>query len=158
MKRGVGYCDNVECEDYFKGVFLLNHSDTFYCPRCRGRGFAEAETFTVEGKSDLYYSVRVEFMFDPASRKYREIAIVSDDSLLDGSEYILKSPLVKTEKRALALAESILARLAYANADAVRDMHDTVISLDGNKEEFRKQLDALEEMWYTANNRRNTNA
>jgi len=35
MKRGVGYCENTDCEDYAKGVFLLNHGDTFYCPRCR---------------------------------------------------------------------------------------------------------------------------
>ena len=38
MKRGVGYCENTECEDYAKGVFLLNHGDTFYCPRCRQLG------------------------------------------------------------------------------------------------------------------------
>ena len=35
MKRGVGYCENTDCEDYAKGVFLLNHGDTFYCPRCQ---------------------------------------------------------------------------------------------------------------------------
>ncbi|MEE9281488.1 MAG: hypothetical protein V3V67_15045, partial [Myxococcota bacterium] len=23
MKRGVGYCENTDCEDYAKGVFLL---------------------------------------------------------------------------------------------------------------------------------------
>ena len=38
MKRGVGYCENTDCEDYAKGVFLLNHGDTFYCPRCRQLG------------------------------------------------------------------------------------------------------------------------
>ena len=41
MKRGVGYCENTECEDYAKGVFLLNHGDTFYCPRCRQLGKVE---------------------------------------------------------------------------------------------------------------------
>ena len=41
MKRGVGYCGETECEDYAKGVFLLNHGDTFYCPRCRVLGKVE---------------------------------------------------------------------------------------------------------------------
>ena len=43
MKRGVGYCENTDCEDYAKGVFLLNHGDTFYCPRCRQLGKVEKE-------------------------------------------------------------------------------------------------------------------
>ena len=48
MKRGVGYCENTECEDYAKGVFLLNHGDTFYCPRCRQLGKVEKERGIIE--------------------------------------------------------------------------------------------------------------
>ena len=34
-KRGCGYCLNVNCEDYAKGVFLLGDygSQRFPCPR-----------------------------------------------------------------------------------------------------------------------------
>ena len=46
MRRGVGYCESTQCEDYVKGVFLLNHGDTFYCPRCRQLGKIENEVFT----------------------------------------------------------------------------------------------------------------
>ena len=52
MKRGVGYCENTECEDYAKGVFLLNHGDTFYCPRCRQLGSACTEQ--VSTSAQLY--------------------------------------------------------------------------------------------------------
>ena len=49
MRRAVGYCENIGsrehggCEDFGKGVFLLNHGDTFYCPRCREIGLVVTE-------------------------------------------------------------------------------------------------------------------
>ena len=59
MKRGVGYCENTDCEDYAKGVFLLNHGDTFYCPRCRqlrtvfgSRSYARATASTVSPRAN----------------------------------------------------------------------------------------------------------
>jgi len=54
MKRGVGYCENTDCEDYAKGVFLLNHGDTFYCPRCRQLGKVEKERGFYTGNSDIF--------------------------------------------------------------------------------------------------------
>ena len=65
MKRGVGYCENTDCEDYAKGVFLLNHGDTFYCPRCRQLGKVEKERGFYTGNSDIFKEVRVEYNFDP---------------------------------------------------------------------------------------------
>jgi hypothetical protein len=81
MKRGVGYCENTDCEDYAKGVFLLNHGDTFYCPRCRQLGKVEKERGFYTGNSDIFKEVRVEYNFDPINGIYREIAIVRDESL-----------------------------------------------------------------------------
>jgi ribosomal protein S27AE len=77
MKRGVGYCENTDCEDYAKGVFLLNHGDTFYCPRCRQLGKVEKERGFYTGNTDIFKEVRVEYNFDPINTVYREIAIVS---------------------------------------------------------------------------------
>jgi ribosomal protein S27AE len=81
MKRGVGYCENTDCEDYAKGVFLLNHGDTFYCPRCRQLGKVEKERGFYTGNTDIFKEVRVEYNFDPINGVYREIAIVRDESL-----------------------------------------------------------------------------
>ncbi len=81
MKRGVGYCENTDCEDYAKGVFLLNHGDTFYCPRCRQLGKVEKERGFYTGSSDIFKEVRVEYNYDPIHGIYREIAIVRDESL-----------------------------------------------------------------------------
>jgi ribosomal protein S27AE len=112
MKRGVGYCENTDCEDYAKGVFLLNHGDTFYCPRCRQLGKVEKERGFYTGNTDIFKEVRVEYNFDPINSLYREIAIVRDESLWGRNNvYTLQSPLIKTEKRALKVAEAILANL-----------------------------------------------
>jgi ribosomal protein S27AE len=71
MKRGVGYCENTDCEDYAKGVFLLNHGDTFYCPRCRQLGKVEKERGFYTGNADVFKEVRVEYNFDPINTVYR---------------------------------------------------------------------------------------
>ena len=93
MKRGVGYCENTDCEDYAKGVFLLNHGDTFYCPRCRQLGKVEKERGFYTGNSDIFKEVRVEYNFDPINGVYREIAIVRDESLWGRNNvYTLQSP------------------------------------------------------------------
>jgi len=76
MKRGVGYCENTSCEDYAKGVFLLNHGDTFYCPRCRQLGKVEKERGFYTGNTEIFKEVRVEYNFDPINSVYREIGIV----------------------------------------------------------------------------------
>jgi ribosomal protein S27AE len=96
MKRGVGYCENTDCEDYAKGVFLLNHGDTFYCPRCRQLGKVEKERGFYTGNTDIFKEVRVEYNFDPINSVYREIAIVRDESLWGRNNVdTLQSPLIK---------------------------------------------------------------
>ena len=112
MKRGVGYCLETECEDYAKGTFLLNHGNTYYCTRCRILGKIEAERGHYVGDTDIFKEVRVEYNYDVIHNAYQEIAIVRDESLWGRNNvYTLQSPLIKTEKRALKVAEAILANL-----------------------------------------------
>ena len=112
MKRAVGYCENIGCNDYAKGVFLLNHSPNFLCPNCREQGHIEREVGFYTGNSDIFKEVRVEFNFDPISKVYLEIGIVRDDSLPGAHNvYTLQSPLIKTEQRSLKVAEALLSNL-----------------------------------------------
>ena len=141
MKRGVGYCENTDCEDYAKGVFLLNHGDTFYCPRCRQLGKVEKERGFYTGNSDIFKEVRVEYNFDPINGVYREIAIVRDDSLVDGNVYHYYTPMVKTEKRALILAERFLGSLnqspGFQESGEMPPTGENMFSWDDSLELFR---------------------
>ncbi len=160
MKRGVGYCENTDCEDYAKGVFLLNHGDTFYCPRCRQLGKVEKERGFYTGNSDIFKEVRVEYNFDPINGVYREIAIVRDESLWGRNNvYTLQSPLIKTEKRALKVAEAILANLnryrGLLNGDDIPRTTEIILSFDDPFEEFSRKLQQLspEDFQAAANSR-----
>jgi ribosomal protein S27AE len=148
MKRGVGYCENTDCEDYAKGVFLLNHGDTFYCPRCRQLGKVEKERGFYTGNSDIFKEVRVEYNFDPINGVYREIAIVRDESLWGRNNvYTLQSPLIKTEKRALKVAEAILANLnryrGLLNGDEIPRTTEIILSFDDSFDEFQRKVQQL---------------
>lgn len=145
MKRATGYCENTNCEDYAKGVFLLNHGDTFHCPRCRYHGRIEAERGHYYGSADYFTEVRVEYNYDPITLRYREIAIVKDESLPSGCTYTLHSPLIKTENRALKVAEAVLASLnRFGLEDGIPKQHETLMSFDKPRDEFRADCEALE--------------
>ncbi len=161
MKRGVGYCENTECEDYAKGVFLLNHGDTFYCPRCRQLGKVEKERGFYTGNSDIFKEVRVESNFDPIHGIYREIAIVRDESLWGRNNvYTLQSPLIKTEKRALKVAEAILANLnryrGLLSGDDIPRTTEFILSFDDDFDEFSRKLQQLSKEWEASGLRRRT--
>lgn len=148
MTRGVGYCENMECEDYAKGVFLLNHGDTFYCPRCRQLGRVEKERAFYTGSSDVFKEVRVEYHFDPINNIYREIAIVRDESLWGRNNiYTLQSPLIKTEKRALKVAEAILSDLnryhGAADSGELPRTSEIILSFDDSREDFQRKIEKL---------------
>ena len=97
---------------------------TFYCPRCRQLGKVEKERGFYTGNSDIFKEVRVEYNFDPIHGIYREIAIVRDESLWGRNNvYTLQSPLIKTEKRALKVAEAILANPEPLPGTALRRRH-----------------------------------
>jgi hypothetical protein len=150
--RGVGYCQNSHCEDFGKGVFLLNHGTTFSCPDCRQQGRVETERGFARGESKVFREVRVEYNYDPEQHAYRDVAIVQDISLWgDTSSYTLRSPLVRTEKRALKVAEAILANLNRAPdhlaPDEIPTAAETVLCLDSSREDFDRKLEQLAKEW-----------
>ena len=155
MKRGAGYCENTDCEDYAKGVFLLNHDRyNFKCPRCRQAGHVEKEVGSCSGlgATAIFKEVRVEYNFDPVNAVYREIAIVRDESLWGShSTYTLRSPLIRTQNRALKVAESILANLnrdpGLADSEDIPRTNEVILSLDDSPEEFSRRLKVLEKQW-----------
>ena len=149
IKRAVGYCSQPECEDFEKGVFLLNHGDTFCCPRCKRVGFLEAEIGRSEGNCGIFKEVRVEYNFDPSTKTYRELAIVRDESLWGKCNvYHLRSPLIKTDKRALKVAESILANLNIQERDLlpgeIPRSYEMILSFDVTPEKFSEEIAKLQ--------------
>lgn len=156
VKRAVGYCEETNCEDFAKGVFLLNHGETFYCPRCRISGLVVAERGIHCTKDDApFKEVRVEFNYDPINARYTEIGIVRDESIWGtGSTYTLLSPLIKTEKRALKVAEAILANLQrYSDLldDGIPRTTETIVSFDEDIDAFTDKMRRLGEEWENSN-------
>jgi len=153
MKRGVGYCENTRCDDFSKGVFLLNHGDTFYCPRCRELGFTEKERGHTDNDRDVFGEVHVHFNYDPKEKDYREIGIVRDDSLPEdvANSYHLFSPLIKTEQRALKVAEAILANLnryrGLLDGEGIPRTTEVLLSFDDEFGDFSRKLAGLAEEW-----------
>lgn len=150
--RGVGYCRNTQCEDYGKGVFLLNHSGQFACPDCRQLGNVERESGSYEGDAGVFREVRVEYNYDPELGVYRDVAIVRDVSLWERSNtYTLRSPLVRTEKRALKVAEALLANLNRCSTaldrDEIPNASESVLSFDDDREQFTAKLARLAREW-----------
>jgi len=151
-RRAIGYCENTDCEDYSKGVFLINHGTTFYCPKCRDTGKVVAEQGFIDGRQESpFKEVRVEFNFDPISHRFREIGIVRDDNVPDtGRTYTLLTPLIKTENRALKVAEAILSNL-QCNVE-VEDGElprttEIIVSFDDELDVFFSKMKKLGEAW-----------
>ena len=157
MKRGVGYCEYVECEDYGKGVFLLNHGDEFSCPRCRHNGSMVPEVGYAEDVSEdaPYKEVRIEYNYDPHQARYRELAVLRDESIWgDANIYRLFSPLIRTEKRAMKVAESILSNLqrhqSALDGGAIPRSVEIILSFDDSREKFSQQVGELGKEWLKA--------
>ena len=152
LKRGVGYCQDSQCEEFGKGVFLLNHEGAFFCPSCRLPGKVERERGFYTGNSDVFKEVRVEYNFDSSQDTYREVAIVQDVSLWGRNNiYTLQSPLIRTEKRALKVAEAILANLnrcpSMIHEDEIPNTTEVVLSFDDDRSLFKAKLDRLASEW-----------
>ena len=146
FRRGVGYCQNADCPDHLKGVFLINHGDTFYCPTCRRYGMVVQEVGSAENQKEIFKEARIEYNYDPSRQVYQEIAIVRDNSILGPANiYVLRSPLIKTEKRALKVAEAILSNLQrFGLQNGAPRETETVLSLDDSREDFKEKLRALQ--------------
>jgi len=110
--RGVGYCMNPTCVRYTRGRVLPKGADTFVCDQCHWAGRAELERGELRGRHRIVSEVRVEFAFDPEREIYRRSIVVNEDRLLrPHAVYVLQTPLVESEKMALAVGRAILARL-----------------------------------------------
>jgi hypothetical protein len=151
MTRGVGYCENIACEDYLKGVFTMNQ-DSFHCLRCRVDGFIELEKFDYLNDFPVLREVRVEFDYNPLLRDYNWLAIVTDDELgHQCNSLTVFSPLCKTEKRALKLAELYFAYVTVegVGANSVNGK-ESKLSFDDSLYDFRFKLDKMGKKWSEA--------
>ena len=151
LVRAVGICRSIECEDYNKDVFLINHGDFFNCPKCRKLGIYKQEQGTTLNNTSLdFYQVRVEFNFDPDKNEFRSIAIVTDESMPKdgGNVYTLKSALIRTDKRALEVATALLGNLMNAttaifDGSGISRPKEHVLYFDNPRELFKLELEVL---------------
>lgn len=149
--RGIGLCNNVHCEKYLKSNFLLAHLGDFTCPECKQVGSIVAERGIPSRElGQLFGEVRVEFNYDPTQKRYREIAVLRDESLgPDVGSYTAQMPTVNTEKRALKLGEMLFASLNEglsldSDLEEIPKARERVLNFDSSLEEFKEQLRGLE--------------
>ena len=83
FERGVGYCENVSCADYLKGVFLMLHEgEDFECGTCNARSthmVAERGIPDREGNVP-FTTVKVEYCYEPAQKRFVEFVAITDES------------------------------------------------------------------------------
>lgn len=153
FEKGVGYCENVECADYLKGMFLFLHEkETFTCGSC-----GQESTHMVQEKGIVeregivpFACVRVEYCYDAARRRYDEIVVLTDDSFQGPSgTYTIQNPLCKTPTRAAKIAEAMLnvineGVLLDEDLSNTPKAYEKILSFDKPADEFRKDLKALE--------------
>ena len=151
MSRGVGYCENIACDKYGTGVFVMNQ-DTFHCQKCRHKGLLEKERYEYANDFPVIREVRVEFDYDPLARRYRLIAVVCDDEL-GGHCNVLTvfSPLCETNKRGLKLAELYFAYISL-NGVGVKNLDSTqnIVDLDAPREVVLRQCQEIGKKWADA--------
>ena len=144
MKRGIGYCLNTDCENA-DGVLLLSPGDTFFCQSCGRSGKVEKERGFQTGSTGIFREVRVEFDFEPIEARYREVAIVRDESLPSRHDtYTLQSPFLKSEKQALELAETFFVNLTRAARVEIPRTAEVLLSFD---DDFAALQQRLRQVW-----------
>jgi hypothetical protein len=153
FERGVGYCENVECNDYLKGTFLMLHEGpTFTCSACSTKStHILAERGIVDRDGSVPFAcIKVEYSYCPVQKRYLEMAIVRDDSYSGPSgTYTVQNPLCRTPMRATKIAEAML---NVINEGVILDedlsntprSHERILSFDKPMAEFRIDLEALE--------------
>lgn len=151
IEKGIGYCNNSECQDYYQGIFLMLHTGPYTCRRCAQVGFAIAESGKAEvAPGKFFKEVRVRFNYSPARRDYLQTAIVRDDALGSGcGTYYLDSPMCKTEKRAFSTGERLLSVLNERRYDSIELTippltRENILNLDRPVEEIRRWLEEFE--------------
>lgn len=147
VERGVGYCLESDCTDRGKGVFLYKNLESFFCSLCRRPGSIVRERASYTSSYTQFKQARVEYRYNPHTDKYTAVAIVRDESLLEGDSYTLYSPLIRTDKRALMVAELLLSNLsireALDNNPWITNQNVKTISFDRDISQVRQELQAL---------------
>lgn len=150
-RRGVGYCIQEKCDDVHNGVFLLNQGQEFFCPCCRAAGLVKEEQGRGAGNSEFWKEVRVYWRYDAKQRRYRCTSIIKDEAILgEHNVYHYWSPMIGTEKRAMAIAEKMLANLqvhSTVEEGEIPDQMETMISFDKPMESFRYDLRRVATTW-----------
>ncbi|KKL61746.1 hypothetical protein LCGC14_2192240 [marine sediment metagenome] len=151
-RKMLGYCENTECDKYLRGSFMWMHKGPFACCKCGGsQGFLVPERGIRTGPPNaIYGEVRIEYCYDPAQKRYCEIAILRDDALGDRVRtFTFQTPLVRTEKRAFKLAAGYLAtlndgiELALENDTEIPRAIEHVVNFDSPREEFSERMRQL---------------
>lgn len=148
-ERAVGYCDVVSCTDYARGVFLLGaRSASFYCPACRQPGTIVREHGSTEHAElgEHYSQAIVEFRLCHTTGRYRGLVVVTDQSVLPGRTYRLRSPLITTDQHATKVAEGLMSTLQHARPKdgPPPPSLETLIRLDQPLAQVRVQLADLQ--------------
>jgi hypothetical protein len=134
-------------------VFLLNHIGAAYCPVCRERSEVITEGGHIVGDSNRIREARVEFDYKAKRDEYGGIAIVIDTAMEEGGVYHFHSPLIRTEKRALKVAEAFLANLNLGldlNEYGVAPSKEHELYID--REDYHKRLAAMAKLWSSYHN------
>ena len=128
----------------------MAHGGEFKCPRCHRIGRKVMEWGETDNDFNLdFWQVRLEFGYDVVLDTYRSVAIVSDETMSkDGNIYTLYSPLIKTDKRALLVAEGLLGTLLRADDSMFAKGYvpkDQIYNLDFDKSltEVKDRLDEI---------------
>jgi hypothetical protein len=140
MKRGIGWCIDSECKNWHVSIYLLNHGPVFDCQLCGQRGEVCPETYSIKNGRP-FKQVRVEYDFNMTDKRYKAVAIVTDDLAPGNGVYTLRSPLIRTERRALATAERYLANLC-CGVSANRP--EIVLDFDQPRDTWRRNLERFE--------------
>lgn len=145
--RAILICGNSNCPCWGRQAFLLGYQENALCSGCHQPAYVEPETKEVLGSSPIFREVRVRFDFDSHSHTYRQTALVKDHSIPEGegSVFILSSPLIKTERRALTVAEVFLGSLHRRSDPYFVDvpLTETILSFDVPREKFAEDCETL---------------
>jgi len=146
--RGVGYCHNQNCIDFVKGVFVMSYTvHPVYCNKCKREIEVVAERRDSAREDVIYASVEVDFDYNPMESRYMSKAIVSIEPKIRGETYHYSSPLVKTEKRALKIAESLINIINtgyFTNDSSISE--ESVLDLSKPDDEFKADLYRLDKL------------
>ncbi len=138
LLRGVSYCSTEECREWKAPRFHLSAvfdpDKPYYCHCCRTPCEMVVDSFDYTG-GHPFRQVRVEFDYDSLEHRYRAVAIVTNHACEGIGVHTFRTAMIKTEKRALEIAECRLSNLSFG-ADADRCF--ALVNFDHPLEEVKR--------------------